>query len=383
MIKRLWLLLALLLLSIPAQADTARDVTSRCTFTANYNAKQLSFLTDGNYETAFVAGRTKNKETPCLRIDAPKGETIAALYVSFSKKLVNMQLETLCEDGTWQVVHHYDGKQFYNDYQTFAPAKAVRLTQPVVKDNAYFAVSELHALTQGDAPDSVQRWKRLEGKADLMVVVAHPDDEYLWFGGAIPYYQMVRGKTVLVVYMRSIDAHRRCEMLDGLWHCGVRVYPVYYQYNAAQLKNSGTETLATLARKHRPDVVLSHGLRGEYGAKMHILTANAVRALASKAANKYYKDGNKPWQIKKVYLHSLQTGRIEMDWETPYDALGGKTSRQVATEAFQMHVSQVSALGYGMDDTARNEFNFHYFGLAFSAVGEDKAGGDFFENIDP
>lgn len=49
-------------------------------------------------------------------------------------------------------------------------------------------IGELYVYGAGEVPSEVQRWGMPSGKMDMMLIVAHPDDELLWFGGTIPYY---------------------------------------------------------------------------------------------------------------------------------------------------------------------------------------------------
>ena len=58
-----------------------------------------------------------------------------------------------------------------------------------------------------------------------MLLVAHPDDELLWFGGLLPTYAGDRHLAVEVVYAVPATPVRRLELLDGLWTCGVTAYP--------------------------------------------------------------------------------------------------------------------------------------------------------------
>ena len=49
-----------------------------------------------------------------------------------------------------------------------------------------------------------REWQPSCEKADLLLIVAHPDDELLWFGGALPTYAGERGMAVQVMYMACL-----------------------------------------------------------------------------------------------------------------------------------------------------------------------------------
>ena len=105
-------------------------------------------------------------------------------------------------------------------------------------------------------------------KADLLVVVAHPDDEST-FGGLLPHYAIARGKTVAFVCLTSGEWGNRLPHHDSpddtpdysyddsevTRHPGVpadALYPCYYRERelVAMLQTSGVPTQPRLLR-HR------------------------------------------------------------------------------------------------------------------------------------
>lgn len=97
-------------------------------------------------------------------------------------------------------------------------------------------ISELSVFGPGEVPGEVQRWEIPGGKMDMMLIVAHPDDELIWFGGTIPCYAGQLGKKLLNVYMTCGADYRRTELLNGLWHCGQRIYPIIGRFRYARVK---------------------------------------------------------------------------------------------------------------------------------------------------
>ena len=69
---------------------------------------------------------------------------------------------------------------------------------------------------------------------------------------------------------------------------------------------------------------------------------------------------------------------IEMKWDTPLSAFGGRTGLEVAKESFNCHQSQLGGR-YAVRDTGNVPCTL--FGLYRSLVGEDRFKDDFFENI--
>ncbi len=67
-----------------------------------------------------------------------------------------------------------------------------------------------------------------------------------------------------------------------------------------------------------------------------------------------------------------------MDWRQPLEAFGGRTSFEIAEEAFRCHVSQQHTR-YRVEDFGAGDCSL--FGLYRSLVGEDIEKNDFFENL--
>ena len=79
-----------------------------------------------------------------------------------------------------------------------------------------------------------------------------------------------------------------------------------------------------------------------------------------------------------------------MDWDQPLAAFDGRTGYEMALEAYRWHASQHE---YGQKNAKTGKFEYfsveprdsdyscYRFGLAFTAVGPDEAGNDFFEHI--
>ena len=250
----------------------------------------------------------------------------------------------------------------------------------------------VHTATSSDSGDGNLR-ESLAGKADLMVISAHSDDEFLFFGGTIPYYSAVRGKNTAVVYMTNCGQTRREETLAGLWEAGYHNAPIFLNLRDQKVRtqkeglalwggeNRALSLLVGQIRKYRPDVIVTHDLNGEYGHNQHKITASLTEKAVRLAADPdCYPDSAQSygtWQTQKLYLHLYGQNSIEMDWQTAFDELGGLTPSQAAALGFQQHTSQQKRYTYvdgGQYDNAK-------FGLIYTVVGDDTAKNDFFENI--
>lgn len=376
--KLLIMLVALLLGTVAAQADEAAEITEQAAF----SVKKPKLLLDGDLATYWSGD--------VLEITLPEDAACHALYLSFFDTPPSLVVSVQAE-GSWQRVCAQP-QPYYN--------ACVKLEEGATKlrlENARgesFSVSEIHLFGEGELPAWVQQWQPFTGKADLMVLAAHPDDELLFMGGTIPYYAGERGKKVIVVYMTfPRQKERYNELLDGLWHCGVREYPQLSPFRDvvtrdadAFVESLGGETvvmgyIVEVLRKYQPDVVVTHDRDGESGHGAHKAASRLMREGIHLAANASYQPAKgKPWQVKKLYLHLYKYNKVRMDWYQPLAAFGGKDAMTVATEAFECHVSQVKS-GTDMGSGLRRDNSS--FGLWYSAVGEDVEKNDFFENIVP
>ena len=274
-----------------------------------------------------------------------------------------------------------------------AGAKTVRIRPKDGKGRLFIA--ELRVLGEGDAPSWVQQWQAPLEKADLLALAAHPDDEILFLGGTIPYYAGEMGKAVQVAYLVPTMPYRRLELLDGLWLCGVRNYPILGHFpDQFQLTLKGMYAqkgwsresvyrfVTEVYRACRPDVVVTQDVNGEYGHGAHRAAADAAQAAVALAADASYQKKmahSEPWQIKKLYIHLYEQNPVKMDWRKPLAAFEGRTAFDVACRAFACHVSQQKT-DYHVEDFG--PYDNSRFGLAFSAIGEDTRKDDFFEHVE-
>lgn len=244
-------------------------------------------------------------------------------------------------------------------------------------------------------PDWVQIWEPTLERCDLLLLPTHADDEHVFFGGMIPYYAAERGYKVQVAYLTNhwSQVLRPHELLDALWHAGIRNYPVIGPFADAwadSLKEAEADIsrydaaayLTEQIRRFKPSVVIGHDLKGEYGHGQHVLCAVSLTdaIVAATDADIFPESAARygTWNTPKLYLHLYAENEIVMDWSVPLTSFGGKTAMDVAKEAFALHVSQQ---GYFYVYGEGDDWDSRRFGLYRSTVGPDVIGGDVFENI--
>ena len=383
------LLILLLMLALPALADEAVDITAEAALTASSKKTTLYKAYDRDVEKIWTSNKERHPyievetETPCYGVYICMGGTLRPWVV---QKANGKSWETVAT-GEGLYAHEYVALDGLTHFRiTYADNKKYELS-----------VNELYLLSEGDVPDWVQRWQPTVEKADLMILVAHPDDEILFMGGMLPEYAGERKMNVVVCYMTCNTTGRRTELLNGLWLCGVRTYPDIGEfwdkyslrktdviYKAWKGKTNVHKYVAGLIRKYKPEVLVTQDVKGEYGHGAHMVCAEAAQSCVVSAADEtkfsasYQEYGT--WQVKKLYIHLYKENQIELDWDKPLTSQNGRTGFEVAEEAYTLHASQPQNKQYRVEPRD-SEKSCYLFGLAYTTVGLDVEKNDLFENI--
>lgn len=389
-----WLiaLLTLLALSLSvAFAAEANDITEDCKFKVCSSGRKYTLMTDKKYTSYWESNKIK---TPWIAITAPEGKPIAGLYVCFGNMPESWEIQTSDDGKDWFTAVPGDTRFLHAYVALPQPAQHVRLAVTSEKKTA-LRINDLFVLSEGDLPDWVQVWQPTEEKADILFLSTHPDDELIFFGGAIPTYAVEQQRKVVVAYFTRSNTTRSSELLNGLWHMGVRTYPVIGNFKDSYTKNlkaayktaggkgKVNEWIVGLYRQYKPEVVVTQDTNGEYGHKQHMMIADAAQNCIALAANEDEFTASTiaygTWQVKKLYLHLYPENQITFDWTVPLKSMNGATGIELAEEAYTLHKTQASS-GMSVTETG-TKYDNRVFGLAFTTVGEDVRKDDFLENI--
>lgn len=389
-----WLiaLLTLLALSLSvAFAAEANDITEDCKFKVCSSGRKYTLMTDKKYTSYWESNKIK---TPWIAITAPEGKPIAGLYVCFGNMPESWEIQTSDDGKDWFTAVPGDTRFLHAYVALPQPAQHVRLAVTSEKKTA-LRINDLFVLSEGDLPDWVQVWQPTEEKADILFLSTHPDDELIFFGGAIPTYAVEQQRKVVVAYFTRSNTTRSSELLNGLWHMGVRTYPVIGNFKDSYAKNlkaayktaggkgKVNEWIVGLYRQYKPEVVVTQDTNGEYGHKQHMMIADAAQDCIALAANEDEFTASTiaygTWQVKKLYLHLYPENQITFDWTVPLKSMNGATGIELAEEAYTLHKTQASS-GMSVTETG-TKYDNRVFGLAFTTVGEDVRKDDFLENI--
>ena len=397
------ILLILLLMAVPAMAEEAENLTDGLTVKVVDKPGKTGAITDGSYKSYW---ESSSRKEPWVVISSEK--PIYGLYLCFRQMPDTYVIQKASGDD-WVTVAEGGEPRFHHAFFELDGLKKIRILSTMEKKQA-MGFNEIYAFGKGELPDWVQRWEEPVDKADILFLVAHPDDELLFTGGAIPTYDVEREKDVAVAYLSFSNTTRRSEALNGLWAMGVRNYPVFGPfsdryaktgkakdaYKEAGGKQKVLDWVNELYRRFRPEVVVTHAEDGEYGHPQHKMIADAAKECFTLAADPMQSPESyqayDAWQVKKLYLHLYgeKEDQTVLDWDQPLSAFGGKTGAQLASEAFALHVSQ-KGMGAGkgakfkvfkIETTGKEDYPYDHFGLQSTTVGPDEAKNDFLEHID-
>lgn len=368
-------------------APLAEDITARCLVNGKASVGDIR---DGNMRTLWESKLRGGAHQ--LLIEPTGGECAGGLVIRWRKKPMATRIQVMDKAGEWHTVAQ-GGGDFLAQYIPLPDIAVPFRVISAESEKQALQIYEITVLSPGRLPDWVQVWQKPEGKVDLMLLATHPDDELLWFGGLLPTYAQQDGKRVLVVTAACKAHYRKQELLDALWHCGVRLYPVFLGLEdvmtgdrAAVLeawgKNETIQRVAALYCEYQPDVVVLQDTQGEYGHSAHQAFSYVGRRAITLAAGEdaaRWRGEHAPWRVPKVYIHLWEENQLRLNWETPLSAFGGKTALAVADEALHCHASQ-TANGWSM--ARAEEWDNGLFGLYATTVGVDVAKNDLFEHIE-
>ena len=372
------------LLAFSCRAAVA-NIADQCRFWVSEGS--VSKITDGSMNTAWKPERAN----PEARIALPDS---GAAYIQINWTLPPTNYTLTEYDAQQNVISTHSAED--DNFACISQLYALQTNTKYVSLQFNLSgqgINKIRVYPEGKLPKTVIQWEAPHDKCDLMVISTHQDDEWLWFGAIIPYYDLVQNKDVQVVYMANCGRYRYAEALNGIAVSGVRTYPYFvglkdkYDSTLDEAKqtwggsNHIVEVMTEVIRRFKPEVILTHDWNGEYGHPQHRLTSRCMEyAIEAAADPSRYPESAQTygaWQVKKLYRHLEEKDRIEFDWHVAYEEFGGRTGLQVATDSMNQHASQLNA--YQVQD--HGKYDNALFGLSYSAVGSDVEHNDLFENI--
>ena len=327
-----------------------------------------------------------------LRILFPEGTEPAKLCVQWYEKPGDALIERYGADGTLLGSDTVNGRIF--SVTALEPGTCEIVIRPTRKA---ITISEVCVFGPGVLPEPYREFLPMPEKLDYLIIAAHPDDDVLFLGGAVPYLAGEEGLKGTIVYVTAPGLRVRYgEALAGARTMGIEYEPVFgdmadvYADTLEKLeKKADTEAavlfLVRLIRQYRPTVIFTHGPEGEYGHTEHKFVSAAVLEAIEKAQDPFYDtwslEDYELWQVQKLYWHDYEQAEATLLFEPdePLASFGGKTAYEICCEAFEKHASQFGRT-YSVHRYGEHHDSFNFFGLAYSAVGEE---GELRAGIDP
>ena len=389
--RTILLLLCLLLTwtQIPAHAHAELNdsLWHACRYTcAGGRPNGLSELWDMNAESGFVV------ESPDdLTISWRNGVPARMLYLAWRTLPEPFTLTQYAGDGAVLSTCAGETWQLNSLYKLNPKARSVSVT-------SNFDMDLCSALVYGPGklPEYYHPWKPTPEKLDYLIIATHPDDDVLFLGAIVPLYGVSRGLEGTIVYTATGGIRYRCdEALNGAWVMGLRNHPLFagfpnllpkqqYQREKDFSVEQLTAYYVSILRRYKPEVVVTHDEKGEYGHWQHINVSRAVRDAVLLAADASYDPASASeygiFQVKKLYLHLYPEHRVTLNVDQPISAFGGRSVMDIATAAFAEHKSQVKVDHYRVSNDGF--YRLSDFGLCCSTVGLDTGKNDLFEHVD-
>ena len=377
--NRIFFLLILIIsaLSLTVLADTARDITKECDIVCTGISREK--ILDGSISTHSKAENI----TVCITAN----ENIGGIYLKYNNHAPDSGLL----DGRTSVAQN----GFVHEFIEIDSSNTAELYFP------HADICDMYVYSEGELHDDVQKWEIGNPDTDILLLATHSDDDQLFFAGLLPYYAKYRGVNVRVAYfVNHFDTYNRThELLDGLWHCGVKNYPDIspfpdgYSESVESAegflagRNVSYDDILSFQRglidKYKPLVTVLHDFNGEYGHGAHMLNTKSFIEACENTA-----DGN--YIPEKIYVHLYNENRIALPIDEPLEAFGGKSAFNISQEAFSFHKSQHWTWFYGWiygkgekitSSDSISKYNPSQYGLYSCRIGEDINKNDLLENV--
>ena len=362
-------------------------MTNLCKFELPYYKGNFSNIINDTDKEFFNFGN--------ITIKIPSSKTVDGILIKFYSTNNNISIISFGKNE--EELNHYSSfeneTKFHEYYELSEKTSIIKIN--INNFQRAKGISAIRIFEKNKVGISVEKWKFPPKKCDLMVISSHRDDELLFFGGTIPYYHGVRKKSVCTVFFSGMDIRRIREALASQWSMGINNYPIFMGFAGGfhngingTLKDWGKENYifkktVNIIRKYKPDVIVTHDIKGEYGHPTHRTVAYIIQKAILLASNKslYNESFNQygTHQIKKLYFHNYYKNDVIMNWNESSSFLDGKTPYEVACIGFDKYYSQHRT--FQMDSKNIRKYPNYKFELIFSTVGNDSKKNDFFENI--
>lgn len=387
---------AVLFTCIPAaSATSAVRINSSCTFTSSSNSGTFANAVDGVYTTKWIS----TSDTPqTIDITIGSGAQVGGIYFIWSKAPTSWTLYAVDSAGAATFILEGGNAQYLTQYVNipfaYAGCGRLRLSMTPVSGSTV-DIAELSVFSPGEAPFYAPQWEPFSGRADLLTIAAHPDDEDLYLSvPAVTYAdQGMKCATVFMTFGSASTSVRRYEAQESVWSLHNRWYPTMGNFQDIKTTtredqmrywalDDVVEYIVEQIRKYKPSVIVTHDINGEYGHGAHMLTEYATTLAFEYAGDASMYPASAAlygaWNAGKLYVHLYGTNPLNtMSLTTVLPSFGGRTVLQAISDAYNRHDSQLP----GRELPTSGSYDMRKFGLFASRLGLDEAHNTMFEHV--
>ncbi len=229
---------------------------------------------------------------------------------------------------------------------------------------------------------------------DIMIICAHPGDEYLFLGGALPIYVGEQGRSAVVVYLSSENEAQREQAKQSLSVYGDRVQAVFGEFSYAYTSTKDDATkywdlnavvayMVGVIRQYKPAIVITHDRNGEYGHGAHYLTFDAAyQAVPFAAEAGRFAESSAlygAWRVQRFFSHLYGDNPVALDRSQPMTHFDGMSALELDQACYQTYEKT-----YPIKMTDGDGYTCAKYGLVSAVEGTefDPTRGDLFAGID-
>jgi len=345
--------------SAEIQTGQVGTVTADCTFALPEELAGKEYrITDGLVESyqAFSSGQT-------IEVDLPDG--VQGVYLewyaptsAYTLKQLDASGSTLSEDAASPYLNAY--------YPLNEGTKHVSIAFTGKASLSTFA-----AYGAGDLPATIQRWNT-PATADLLVVASSSVTALDEFFGVIATYACNNDIPTALAVMSPNTRSAQQELLSALWYAGYDQYPYFGEFKSV---NDAIYGFAKNDWGRKPTLTFITNLITQLQPKVLVTHMDDETAPTGSAqfTAEYTLRAAEDAEIQKIYLAST-TGTTVLDYAAPLNGVFGKSVTELSADVFAFCTSRHSYESALVPASA--------FLLEQSAVGDDVALSNLFENID-
>ena len=229
---------------------------------------------------------------------------------------------------------------------------------------------------------------------DLMIICAHPGDEYLFLNGALSLYAGEQGRSAVVVYLSESDEATQTAAKKALSRFGTQVQAVFGTFSPKYASNKDEQLrywdsrqvityLVSVIREYKPAIVLTHQPLGEYGNGAHTVASDSTFMAVRYApeANRYPESSALfgAWQVQRLFFHQYGENMVTLDRSKPIARFNGLTALELDQQGYAYYPTT-----YPVTITDGEGYTSAKYGLAsaLDATTFDPTKGDLFAGLD-